>query len=96
MALWELTAPVFLGAFLALVCVLMLMGKTAKLLRGPRSLARWINGGSCGPKTNKPYRRQWKRMRKWKAPETPRATTVVAVPTPAPSSLVGTLGATTV
>lgn len=38
-ALWELTPPIFLGTLLAIVAIVLLMNKQAKLLRGPRRLA---------------------------------------------------------
>ena len=109
MALWDLASPIFLGAFLALVSVIMLMGKTHKLLRGPKALLAWINGGrrACGRRRHakkkhrapaarkQAMRRQWKMARRWKKPAVGGGITkVFAVPTPAPSSLMGTVGAT--
>lgn len=46
-ALWELAPPVFLGTMLAIIAVMLLMGKHRKLLRGPRRLAAWMYGGQC-------------------------------------------------
>lgn len=45
-ALWELAPPVFLGTLLAIVAVMMLMGRHRKLMRGPRMLAAWLYGDS--------------------------------------------------
>lgn len=45
MALWDLSAPIFFGTFLALVAVIVLMGKAHKLLRGPKALLAWIDHG---------------------------------------------------
>lgn len=46
MAFWNQVAPAFLGQFLALICVVMLMGKTRKLLVGPHRFVEWINKSS--------------------------------------------------
>ena len=86
MALWELSAPVFVGTFLALVAVLMMMGKTHKLLRGPMALASWIAGGGerkhrCKksyPKYQRPYPN-----RSRKAGKLPKHVFVVPTPEPA-------------
>lgn len=103
MALWQTASPIFLGAFLALVAVIILMGKTHKLLRGPKALAAWINGdGGCrrkygrkhgrkhGPAARKhDMRRQWKVPRRWKKKPVNATPTpkVYAVPTPAPTAM---------
>lgn len=47
--LWPLVSPIFLGTFLALVAVILLMGKAHKLTRGPRrAFNRMMYGCGCG------------------------------------------------
>jgi len=103
MALWELSLPIFVGAFLALVVVIMLMGKTHKLLRGPRALVNWINGRdrchakvkkACHmKKAKKAHRRpKWADRpalrRQWKRPrQWRRSSAPPAVTTSAPSAV---------
>lgn len=52
MAQWELSLPISLGVFLALVVVMLLTDTHANLLRGPRRLASWLFNarGGCGCK----------------------------------------------
>lgn len=80
MALWELSAPIFLGTFAAIVLVIMLMGKTHELLRGPTALARWINGHDDGGRS---CRRPVTSARRGPAR---RPLKLLAVPTPAPQA----------
>lgn len=47
MAIWELASPIFLGTFLTVVVVLVLMDKGHKLLRGPMRLWNWTTGACC-------------------------------------------------
>jgi hypothetical protein len=52
MVLWELTPPIFLGAFLAVVALMLLTGTHGQLARGPRRLSAWlfgcpVHGGPC-------------------------------------------------
>ena len=47
--LWPLVSPIFLGTFLALVAIIVLMGKAHKLTRGPRrAFGRMMYGSGCG------------------------------------------------
>lgn len=54
---------IFLGNFLALVLVIVLMGKLRKLLQGPRKLLMWVTGTprKCRPAAKAP-RRRWGRQ----------------------------------
>lgn len=38
---WELTTPIFMGTFMAMSLMLILMGKIHKLFRGPRMFFAW-------------------------------------------------------
>lgn len=95
--LWELTLPVFFGAFLALVTVLALMGKLHKLKRGPRAFVAWLNGGSaCRARPYKKYKkhhvynqrhhRQWRRPRVFPTTAAPAATTAAPASSMAPTA----------
>lgn len=70
MALWELAWPIFVGTFLALACMLALMGKARKMLKGPRKLIAWINAETSPRRHHARHYVRRRRHHEWRAAST--------------------------